>query len=273
MSAERPLSGRTALITGGSRGIGAASARALAALGATVVVTYHRDRAAAEKVAVGIREQHAVPVHLVTFNLTAAETAPEGADALLEAVARVVDSVDILVANAAAPYPKVPLLELSARQLSGKLGHDIGSVHRLVTAVAPGMLDRGYGRIMLIGSLQADGPSAPGMAANGVSKAALAAYVAYAVDELTGPGVTVNLIHPGYIGTEASSHLPPAIPAMIAGLTPVGRTGTPDDVAGVVAMLARDEASFLNGARLPVSGGLNSPISYRRLQSLKEPTL
>lgn len=75
------------------------------------------------------------------------------------------------------------------------------------------MLEREYGRIILVGSLHADGPSAPGMAANGVTKAALAAYAAFVADELTGPGVTVNTLHPGYIATDASSRLPAEIPA------------------------------------------------------------
>jgi 3-oxoacyl-[acyl-carrier protein] reductase len=263
---ERPLADRTALITGASRGIGAAIARALAAMGATVIATYRNDRAAAEELSVRLHAEHGVPVHAVPFDLTAPESAPAGVDGLLESVARIADSVDVLVANAAAPYPKVPLRELPAQQLATKVGQDIGAVHRLVTAVAPGMLERGYGRMILIGSLHAGGPSAPGMTANGVSKAALAAYVGYAVDELTGPGVTVNVIHPGYIATEASSHLPAAIPRTIEALTPAGRTGTPEDVAGVVAMLVRDEVDFLNGACIPVSGGLNHPVSFRRLQ-------
>ena len=160
----------------------------------------------------------------------------------------------------------MPLLELPAQQLDNKVGPDIGTVHRLVTAVAPGMLDRGYGRLILIGSLHAHGPFAPGMTANGVSKAALTAYVEFAADELTGPGVTVNAVHPGYIATDTTSHLPAAIPRMLEAMTPVGRTGTPDDIAGVVAMLARREGDFLSGACIPVSGGLNHPVSFRRLQ-------
>jgi 3-oxoacyl-[acyl-carrier protein] reductase len=261
----KPLVGRTALITGASKGIGAASARALAAMGATVIATYRSDRAATEELSARIQAEHGVPVHAVPFDLTAPESAPESVSGLLESVARLDVEVDVLVANAAAPYPKVPLLDLPARELATKLGQDIGVTHRLVTAVAPGMLERGYGRMILVGSLHADGPSAPGMAANGVSKAALAAYVAYAADELTGPGVTVNVLHPGYIATEASSHLPGAIRTMLEALTPAGRAGTPDDVAGVVALLAREEAAFLNGARIPVSGGLNHPVSFRRL--------
>ncbi|WP_050514473.1 SDR family oxidoreductase [Streptomyces rimosus] len=265
MTAHRPLSGRTALITGGSRGIGAAGAGALAAMGATVIVTYRSARAAADDLARRLQSEHEVPVHAVPFDLTAPETAPESAGGLIEAVARITTGVDILVANAAAPYPRAPLLELPAQQLAAKVGQDIAATHRLVTALALGMLERGYGRMILIGSLHAEGPCAPGMTANGVSKAALAAYARYAADELTGPGVTVNVVHPGYVATEASSHLPPAIPTALAALTPSGRTGAPDDIAGVIGMLTRDEAAFLNGACIPVAGGLNQPVAFRRL--------
>ena len=263
MRADRPLLGRTAMITGASRGIGAASARSLAALGADIIATYRSGRDDADELAAHVQTDHGVQSHTLPFDLVA----PGAVEELLAAVAKITDGVDILVANAAAPYPKVALRELTAQQLTAKLGEDIAAVHQLVTATAPGMIRRGYGRIILIGSLHANGPSAPGMAASGVSKAALAAYVGYAVDELTGPGVTIKIIHPGYIATEASSHLPPAIPAMLTALTPSGRAGTPDDIAGVVALLAGPGADFLNGAAIPVAGGLNHPVSLRRLTS------
>ena len=273
MNSDRPLSARTALVTGGTRGIGAASARALAALGASVVATYRNDRAAAEDVAARIRTEHDVAVHAVPFDLTASGAEPGSAGELLDAVARLVDDVDVLVVNAAAPYPKVPLLGLSADQLVGKVGQDVGALHQLVTAFAPNMLTRGYGRIILIGSLHALGPTAPGMAASGVTKAAMAAYVEYAVDELTGPGVTINVIHPGLVATDASSQVAAEVSSMISGLTPAGRIGTPEDVAGVVAMLVRDEATFLNGTSVPVAGGLNHPVALRRVASTKDDTL
>lgn len=265
-SADRPLTGRTALITGASRGIGAACARRLAALGATLVVTYRSGREEAEALAADLQDQYAVTVHPLPFDLTAPASAPAGVGTMLDAARQAAgNDIDVLVANAAAPYPKVGLLELTAEQFVSKLGQDLGTTHQLVTAVAPGMVDRGFGRIVLIGSLHADGPTAPGMTANGVSKAALATYVEYAADELTGPGVTINIAHPGYIATEATGHLPAAVPALLDAMTPAGRTGMPDDVAGVIAMLTRPEAVFLNGTVLPVAGGLNHPVSVRRL--------
>ena len=90
MNPERPLAGRTALITGASRGIGAASARALAAMGATVIATYRSDRAAAEKLSVRIQTEHGVPAHAVPFDLTAPDgKAPTGCSSLLHGLLRV----------------------------------------------------------------------------------------------------------------------------------------------------------------------------------------
>ncbi|MFI9228477.1 SDR family oxidoreductase [Streptomyces rimosus] len=268
MTAQRPLSGRTALVTGGSRGIGAAAARSLAVMGAGVIITYRSTRDAADELALRLRAEHEVRALAVPFDPTVPDAAPESASGLIESVARLATGVDIFVANAAAPYRHAPLPELPAQHLAAKVGQDVAATHRLVTAMAPGMLERGYGRMILIDSLHAEGPSAPGMTANGVTKAALAAYARYAADELTGPGVTINVVHPSYVATETCSHLPPAIPPVLAALTPGGRTAVPDDIAGVIAMLTRDEAAFLNGACLPVSGGLNQPFHSTRLQSM-----
>lgn len=267
MSESKPLSGRTALVTGASRGVGAAIAQALASLGATIVATYRTDRDAADDLVTQLTSEYGVVAHAVPFDLTASPEDQSGADGLLDAVARLADKVDVLVVNAAAPYPQAPLRELSAQQLVQKVSYDLGATHRLVTALAPGMVNRGWGRVVFIGSLHRDGPTAPGMTASGVSKAALDTYASYAVDELTGPGVTINTIHPGYLATEASRHLPPTVPALIQALTPAQRTGEPRDVAGVLALLVRDEAAFINGASIPVAGGLNHPVALRRVMA------
>lgn len=269
MTDRRPPAARTALVTGASRGVGAAIAQALAAMGATIIATYRRDSDKAEELVDQLRTLHQVSAHAIPFDLSAPPEEPGGTTSLLEAVARVTSHVDILAANAAAPYPQVPLLELSAQQLIDKVSQDLAATHRLLTAFAPGMLDRRWGRIVFIGSLHLDGPTAPGMTASGVSKAAMATYASYAVDELTGPGVTINTIHPGYLATDATRHLPSAIPALIKALTPAQRTGEPRDVAGALALLMRDEASFINGASIPVAGGLNHPVALQRLAAAR----
>ena len=108
------------------------------------------------------------------------------------------------------------------------------------------------------------------MAASGVAKAALAAYLTFAVDEFTGVGVTANLVEPGFIDTAASGHLPAQVKHALHGLTPSGRTGAPRDVAAAIAWLADEGSSFVNGARIPVAGGLNHPVAIRRVLALRE---
>jgi 3-oxoacyl-[acyl-carrier protein] reductase len=241
-----PLAGRTALVTGGSRGIGAATARKLAELGADLVITYRDNAEAARKV---VAECGGVAKR---FDIT-------------DPVDGLADEVDIVVSNATSAGLFTPLIDLTAEQLTGTIATDVTALHRLVTRFVPGMLARGYGRVIVIGSIHAYGPNAPHMTANGVSKAALEHYVTYAVDELTGPGVTINTVHPGHIATDMSSHMSAVAKAAIKRLTPSGRTGVPDDVAAVVAALSLPDMGFVNGAVIPVAGGLNTAVAIDRV--------
>lgn len=257
---EKPLAGRTALITGASRGIGAASAHALAALGAHVIVTYRRDAQAAKRLTTAI---NAASGRAEALRLDI-ETA--GAVSTLVAEAQASSrQVDILVANAAAGYPKVPLMHLNADDLVGKVAADLRATHLLTTGLAPAMLESGFGRLIYVSSGHVDGPSAAGMTANGASKAALETYVKFVVDELTGDGVTANLVRPGLVDTDATrGRLPAAAVDTLVAATPAGRVAAPQDVAEVVAFLATS-GDMVNGACIPVTGGLANPFPLLRL--------
>ena len=268
MSEEQPLAGRLALVTGGTRGIGAATTRVLADLGAAVVATYRSDADSAAAVAAAAPEGRVGTVAVTAYDLAAGPGAPSSTEGLIERVQQRHGDVDILVANASAPYPQSPLAKLSADDLVAKTATDISALHRLVVALAPGMRRRRFGRIVVVGSLHAYGPTAPGMAASGVAKAALAAYLTFVVDELTGVGVTANLVEPGFVATDASRHLPDRVRHAVEGLTPAGRTGQPGDVSAAIAWLVTEQASFVNGARLPVAGGLNHPVPINRILPL-----
>ena len=262
---DGPLTGRTALVTGGVRGIGAATVEKLAALGAAVVATYRSDEAAAMAFAAEVTDRGVGTVEVLRYELTAVSDEAGSAEELLSAVLAGHQAVDVLVLNAAASYPHARLSEMSADALTAKVAADVGAAHRLIAALASQMSARGFGRIVLVGSLHALGPTAPGMAASGIAKAALAGYLSFAVDELTGNGVTINLVEPGYVGTDASSRLPEQVLRTISALTPSGRTGQATDIAETIGWLVQDGAGFVNGARIPVAGGLNTAVAIPRI--------
>jgi len=256
-----PLSGRTALVTGGSRGIGAASAEELARLGAHVVLTYRTEREAAERVAAGCRAL-AGTAYVLRADLDGTTV---GADRLLEELEATVGGVDIVVANATTAHVPGSLVDLQTEQLLVKVAADLAAAHRLVRRLAPGMHSRGFGRFVLISSGHAEGPSAPGMAAYGIAKAAVEALVRYAAAEEGHSGVTLNAVRPGFVRTEASARVPEAVRDGMRRAVPAGRLAVAEDIAGVVALLAQPAAGWVNGICLPATGGLNHPIDWARI--------
>ena len=260
-----PLAGRAALITGGSRGIGAASASALASLGAHVVLTYRFDIDAGQRLVDKITEAGG---SAEGRRLDIAD--PTDIAAFAGALAASERPIDILVANAAAGYPKVPLKDLDVSDLTDKVTADLRATHLLTTALAPTMRARGFGRLIYVSSGHADGPTAPGMTANGTSKAALEAYVTFVVDELTGNGVTANIVRPGLVATHATrGRLPAPVRGVLTAATPAAREATPADIAEVIAFLA-SAGEMVNGVRIPVTGGLNTALSVRRIATVNE---
>jgi 3-oxoacyl-[acyl-carrier protein] reductase len=254
------LSDRCALVTGGARGIGAQTAIALARLGAHVIVN-HITPGSASAVLDAIADvggsAEAAPADVFD---------PAQLTGLLTQLTQR-HRIDILVASAAAPHTPAPLLDLDPGDLAVKLTADITAAHTLTTTLAPAMRARGWGRLVYIGSRHADGPSAPGMTANGTSKAALAGYIRYVTEELTGAGVTANLIEPGYVATDRSALVSARIPGLITKLTPAGRTAGPADVAEAVALLVT-AGEMINGITLPVTGGLNHPAALARITQI-----
>ncbi|WP_052425226.1 SDR family oxidoreductase [Streptomyces fulvoviolaceus] len=262
----RPLSGRTALVTGGSRGIGAASAEALAGLGAHVVLTYRTGREAAERVAAACRER-AGTAHVLSADLDGAA----GADRMLDALEAAVDGVDVVVSNATTAHPRAALAQLETEQLLGKVDADLAVLHRLVRRLTPKMHSRGFGRYVVVSSGHAIGPSAPGMSAYGIGKAALEAMVRYLAAEEGHSGVTVNAVRPGFVRTDTSVGVPEAVRDRMRRAIPAGRLAAADDIAGVVSLLAQPAAGWVNGICLPATGGLNHPVDWPRIVRQEQP--
>ncbi|MFB9203403.1 SDR family NAD(P)-dependent oxidoreductase [Nonomuraea spiralis] len=235
-----------ALVTGASRGLGAVIARRLAADGLTVAVNYHSERTGAEKVVAEIRAEGG------TAEAFGADVTDEGQVAALAArVAERLGPVEVLVVNATGPQPSVPVEELTWQDHLDQLLFFVKSPTLLVQAVLPGMRERGRGRVIQIGSDVVD-RRLPGMSAYIAAKGAQHALAQTWARELGPYGITVNVVAPGWIPVERHAGVDEAD---YLAEVPLGRMGTPADVAAAVSFLASDGGAFVTGQRVTVNGG------------------
>ncbi len=243
--------GPTALVTGGSRGIGAATALELGARGYRVAVNYFSDRQAADHVVAAIEADGGE-----AFAVQADVRDPDEASRLLR---RSADDgrLDLLVCNAAAArFRPTPVGSLAWDDFRAKLTDELAAVYTLTQQALAIMAGQGRGRIVYVSSAVADGPPAPGMIAHGTAKAALNTFARFVACEAGPLGVNVNVVAPGFVRTEASAHMPQELQRRLAERTPLGRVAEAEDVARAIAMLAGEEAGFVTGTVLHVDGGL-----------------
>jgi 3-oxoacyl-[acyl-carrier protein] reductase len=242
------LDGRVAVVTGGTRGIGLATCRALAEAGATVVLT-GRDAQAAESCAKELAAEFGVVTQGVGLDVT--DVAAVGA--VIRGAARKHGRLDVAVANAGVLGDALIGMitdELVTRMLSTNVA---GTIHT-VQAAARAMMRRG-GSIVVLASVVGERGSA-GQTAYAASKAAVANVARSSAKELGRYGIRVNAVAPGVIDTDMTAHLPPAVLERRVAGTALGRLGTPADVARVIRFLACDDAAFVTGQVLGVDGGL-----------------
>lgn len=249
---HRPLLGRTALVTGSSRNLGAVIATALAHAGARVVITY-RDRAdQAEGVRVALP---AVPTgdHLIA---PAHLESTGGADALADAVFGEVDRLDILVNNAG-PFEITPLHELTASRFDEVWQANLGAARTLTGRCAPGMRSNGWGRIV---NISAGSSSVRNHSAYTLAKAALEVMTEQLALEL-GPEITVNAVAPGQIAESADevSEIDPTFVSRSIAATPLGRLVTRREVADVVTAMCTPLFDVVTGVSIPIDGGWRLP--------------
>ncbi|ACY17518.1 SDR family NAD(P)-dependent oxidoreductase [Haliangium ochraceum] len=244
------LRNRIALVTGASRGIGAATARLFAAHGAAVAVNYHRNQAAAEAV---VEDIEAAGGRALAVGADVTDEAQ--VEAMVERVRDQLGAVDLLVLNAGVPPHTAPLVSDRWRDFERKLTLELKAAFLTTQAVLPDMLEAERGCIVAVSSTVAR-HATPALGAHAASKAALESYARTLAVELGPRGVRVNVVAPGVIRTDATKHIPESHQRAIAKMTPLRRSGTPEDVAGAILMLAADHTGFVTGAYVQVDGGL-----------------
>ncbi len=243
------LSGKTAVVTGGSRGIGRAIVLRLATQGADVAFSYRGNAAAAEATAEEVRAlgRTALPVN-------ADVSQPESAETLIKEALDGLGKVDILVNNAGITRDDL-IMRMGIDAWREVLETNLFGAFYTLKAVTRPRLKARSGRIVNITSVSGQAGQM-GQANYSSAKAGLIGLTKAAARELASRGITVNAVAPGFVLTELTPDLPEALQAQITERTPLGRFGTPQEIADAVAFLASDEAGYITGQVLAVDGGL-----------------
>ncbi|WP_327420011.1 SDR family oxidoreductase [Streptomyces sp. NBC_01230] len=244
--------GRVALVTGASSGIGAATARLLAARGMRVVVNYLRSSKSAEEVVAGIEAAggQAMAVRADVREAAAVES-------MVEQVRSVWGGVDVLVHNALIPYAVKSFQDMTWEELGGKLDAELHAAFAVTKAVLPAMTEQGWGRIIYLGTGLSRRPR-EGMIALGTAKAALEQFARYLAQELGPQGITVNVVAPGPVESRmADDVFDDAHKQRQVAATPLGRLAYPADVAQAVAFYAGEDNAFMTGTTAAVNGGMS----------------
>jgi 3-oxoacyl-[acyl-carrier protein] reductase len=245
-----------ALVTGASRGIGAATARALAEEGWSVGINYSRDRDGAERIAGSIEDDGG------TALAVGADVAdPESADQMLSQLTEELGPVLVLVNNAGITADGLSM-RLSDEDWSRVLDVNLTAAFRLTRAVIGPMMRQRFGRVINVASvvgLRAN----PGQANYAASKAGLIAFTRTVAVEVARRAVTVNAVAPGLIETEltrdfTSNGSEPGGSSSLLDAIPARRPGSPEDVAACIRFLASDQAAYVTGAVLPIDGGMSA---------------
>jgi len=246
------LAGRTALVTGGSRGIGRGIAEVLCAAGAQAVIS-GRDAVLGQHVA----DEVSTPGSPCRFR-RADVRSQEDLDSVAAYASEQFGSLDVLV-HCAGIYPQVPLAQMSEADWDLVQDTNLKSAFFAFRACLPFLQHSPAGRIIFISSITGPVTGYPGLAHYGASKAGMDGFIRTAAIEVAIFGITVNAVAPGSIRTEALADLGTQAIAAMEALIPLKRLGQPEDVAGAVLYLASDLASFVTGQSLVVDGGQTLP--------------
>ena len=249
------MNGKTAIVTGASRGIGRAVAVALAASGANVVINYAGNSAAAKetvdlcKKVCGKEEAEAkfLPVQADVSTAAGCRTV---ADAALKAFGR----IDILVNNAGITRDNL-LMRMPEEDFDAVIDTNLKGTYLMMKAVSRPMMKQHYGRIVNMSSIVGIAGNS-GQVNYAASKAGVIGMTKSFAKEIAGRGITVNAVAPGFIETDMTAALPESAAETIKASIAMGRMGTPEDVANVVRFFASEEASYVTGQVICVDGGM-----------------
>ena len=246
---SQSLKGKVALVTGGSRGIGAAIAKRLAADGASVAITYAKDANSASVVVKAIEAEGGKAVAI-----QADAVAPEAILAAVESAVTALGKLDVLVNNAGTAIPKL-FVDTTLDEMEHVINLNIRGVFVTTQAALKHMNDNG--RIIMIGSCVGERNLTPGLAAYAATKGAVKMFAQSLAREVGSRGITVNNVQPGPIDTD----LNPADGDWATpqkAVTALNRYGHVDEVAALVAFVASPESAYVTGANLTVDGGTNA---------------
>jgi 3-oxoacyl-[acyl-carrier protein] reductase len=245
----KPLEGKVAIVTGSSRGIGRAIAELLAARGADLAIA-DIDLAAAQDTANEIAAQSGQKAIGIEVNVADLEMAR----AMVKTVTDEFGKVDILVNNAGITRDDL-LMRMKESDWDDVININLKGAWNCSKAVIRSMMKKRYGRVVNISSVSGQAGQA-GQTNYSASKAGLIGFTKAMAREVAARGITVNAIAPGFIPTALTVDLPDELKDYILSATPMGRMGTPEEIAYAVAFLASDEASYITGQVLGVDGGM-----------------
>ena len=234
---------RTALVTGGTRGIGAAIAKTLKDTGHTVVANYggNDEKANAFKTETGIEVRK--------FDVGD----PEACATAIPAIEREVGAIDIVVNNAGITRDST-FHKMTWQQWDDVIRTNLSSMFCVTNPLINGMRDRGFGRIINISSINGQ-KGQMGQVNYSAAKAGVIGFTKALAQENARKGITVNCVAPGYVDTDMVASVPDKVLEGIIGAIPVGRLGQADEIGQLVAYLASDQAAFVTGATLDINGG------------------
>ena len=249
MNSSPPLAGKVALVTGSTTGLGLAIAFELGRRGAKVALSYAHNRERAES---ALKQFHSAGLDGMLFAANVCD-----ADAVAGLVAEVKQSlgpIDILVPNATGPQPQLPIEDYTWEIYQEMVNFFIKSPFLLTQAILPHLKQQQWGRIVNIGS-EVYETAMPNFSAYVAAKGGQKGWTRSMATELAPHGITVNLISPGWIPTERHADIPAESIESYRTTIPVGRMGTPEDIAVAVANLCEPAASFITGQSISLNGG------------------